>query len=64
VTVRDLIERLQTLPPDLDVEVMDEDGNDSRLLGTVHVERVTRGWALPVPEVYDVVRLGSGWEGV
>lgn len=62
--VHALIERLRELPADLDVEVLADDGDDSREVDAVSVREVTRGVALPNPRTYSIVVLGSGWEGL
>jgi hypothetical protein len=64
MTVKELREKLKELPEDMEVEILDNDGNDSRYLGDVCTEQVTRGWALPTPHVYKVVVLSSGSEGL
>jgi hypothetical protein len=56
MTVRELIEELQSLPPGMQVEVesYDRDVYDTRNATGVRVESVTRGIALPQPRTYDI----------
>lgn len=64
MTVKELRKKLKEFPEDMEVEILDNDGNDSRYVGDVRIEKVTRGWALPKPHVYDIVVLSSGSEGL
>jgi hypothetical protein len=64
MTANELIEELKKLPGDLDVELLSNDGFDTRDLGSVDVETVKRGILLPTPKVYDIVVLSSGDEGL
>lgn len=64
MTVYDLINELQKYPVDTEVEIMDDDGNNSRGCESVDLESVTRGYALPKPVVKNIIILSSGWEGL
>jgi hypothetical protein len=63
-TVGALREALAAYPDDMEVEILDSDGIDSRSVGEVSARSVTRGWALPNPRTYEVVVLASGMEGL
>lgn len=64
MTVSELIRELGKYSGDMDVEIQNDDGWNSRDIGNVYPNTVTRGLALPVPQVYTIVVLSSGMEGL
>lgn len=64
MTRAELVAELLHYPPDMEVEILDNDGLNSSGVHSVDQTTVTRGIALPQPHVYDVIVLSRGMEGL